>query len=152
MDTEAGQPSGSRTLRRELGLFGAGAMGRRGDMPAALGRLNEAGTTPVAAVVLVGVVVTALVVVGEVKTTWTFSAFTVLIYYALTNLSALVLPKADRRFPRWLAVCGLAACAFLAFWVPPVVWLTGLALLAGGLAWHGGARLLRRRRAGQPPT
>jgi APA family basic amino acid/polyamine antiporter len=55
-----------------------------------------------------------LVLIGDVKTTWTFSAFTVLIYYGLTNLAALRLPKKDQRFPRWIAALGLFGCLLLA--------------------------------------
>jgi APA family basic amino acid/polyamine antiporter len=117
------------------------AMGRRGDMPAATARINPAGTTPTVAVPVMGVVIALLVLIGDVRTTWTFSAFTVLIYYSITNLAALRLPPEDRRFPRWISVGGLVACVFLAFWVDPIVWLVGLALLAAGFA---GRALFRR--------
>lgn len=110
------------------------AMGRRGDMPSATAQVNEAGTTPVVAVVVMGVVIAGLVLIGDVKTTWTFSAFTVLIYYSITNLAALRLPVEDRRFPRWIAYTGLTACLFLAFWVGPLVWLAGIGLLVVGFA------------------
>jgi APA family basic amino acid/polyamine antiporter len=119
------------------------AMGRRGDLPAAAARLDAGGTTPWVAVLGVGAVVTALTLVGSVETTWSFSAFTVLVYYALTNLAALRLPREDRLYsPAW-AWTGLAACLFLAFWVDRQVWLTGLGLIAAGLAWHA----WRQRRA-----
>jgi len=85
--------------------------------------------------------------VGDVRTTWSFSAFTVLVYYAVTNLAALRLPAEHRLFPRWIAAAGLAGCLGLAFWVERGVWLTGLALLAMGLVGH----LLRRwRTSGRP--
>ncbi len=42
-----------------------------------------------------------LALVGSVKFTWLFSAFTVLVYYAITNLAGLRLPPDQRRFPRW---------------------------------------------------
>lgn len=112
------------------------AMGRRGDMPAATARIDAAGTTPYVAVIVMGCVIGLLALTGSVKTTWSFSAFTVLIYYALTNLAALRLPIEARRFPRWIAVAGLVACLFLAVWVEPLVWASGLALLAVGLVWH----------------
>ncbi|MCB0121597.1 MAG: amino acid permease [Caldilineaceae bacterium] len=112
------------------------AMGRRGDMPAATARIDAAGTTPYVAVLVMGAVIALLALIGNVKTTWSFSAFTVLIYYALTNLAALGLPPAARRFPRWVAVAGVVACLFLAFWVEPLVWGSGLALLGVGLVWH----------------
>jgi APA family basic amino acid/polyamine antiporter len=83
---------------------------------------------------------------GDVRTTWSFSAFTVLVYYALTNLAALRLPAAARRHPRWIAVAGLIACTSLAFFVERTVWLAGLGLVAAGLAWHAVAGRLRASR------
>jgi APA family basic amino acid/polyamine antiporter len=123
------------------------AMGRRGDVPRRFGRLDPTGSTPTAAVLAVGVIIAALVLVGDVKTTWEFSAFTVLVYYSITNLTALRIPRADRMFPKWMAAAGLVACAFLAFWVEPAVWLAGLAMVAVGLVWHAVAR---RRSAATP--
>jgi len=125
------------------------AMGRRGDMPAAVARLNDARTTPYVAVVGVGALILALALVGSVKTTWAFSAFTVLVYYAITNLAALRLPEAERRYPRWVAGLGLVACLFLAFWVEWRVWVAGLALLALGLGWRAAFRRLAQAREGQ---
>jgi APA family basic amino acid/polyamine antiporter len=112
------------------------AMGRRGDLPGLFAVLNETGTTPTAAVVGVGTVVTALTVIGDVKVTWSFSAFTVLVYYAITNLAALRLPRDDRLYPPFFAWTGLLACLFLAFWVEPHIWLVGLIVLFVGLIWH----------------
>lgn len=112
------------------------AMGRRLDMPRILARLNPAGTTPYVAVVLVEITIALFVLAGDVKTTWSFSAFNVLIYYAITNLAALRLSPAERLYPQWLAWVGLAACLFLAFWVERQIWLVGLALIAVGLIWR----------------
>jgi APA family basic amino acid/polyamine antiporter len=112
------------------------AMGRRGDMPTFLGKLNPSGTTPTSAVIVMGVVIALLVLIGNVKTTWSFSAFTVLIYYSLTNLSALQLSPEERLFPRWLAWVGLGACLFLAFWVQVEIWLLGVVLIGVGLIWQ----------------
>lgn len=112
------------------------AMGRRGDLPAPLARLNAAGTSPTTAVWITGGLVAALAASGSVAGTWSFAAFTVLIYYALTNLAALRLPAVDRRYPRAFAWAGLAGCLGLAFWVEPRVWALGLSLIALGLLWH----------------
>lgn len=116
------------------------AMGRRRDMPAATAGVNERTSTPTVAVIVVGLGIAALVLVGNVKTTWSFSAFTVLLYYAITNLAALRLSDEERLYPRWIAWAGLAACLFLAFWVEVQIWLVGLGLLAVGLLWHAAAR------------
>ncbi|MCB0161583.1 MAG: hypothetical protein KDD83_25780, partial [Caldilineaceae bacterium] len=109
------------------------AMGRRGDMPAATAQVDAATSTPRNAVVIMGVVIAALVLVGNVKLTWSFSAFTVLIYYALTNLAALQLAPDARLYPRWIAWLGLAACLFLAFWVETWIWVVGVGLIGVGL-------------------
>ena len=118
------------------------AMGRRRDLPRVVARLNQAGTTPSLAVLIVGIAISGLVLIGDVKTTWSFSAFTVLIYYAITNLAALQLSAAERLYPRWLAWLGLAACLFLAFWVDWQIWVIGLGLIIVGLIWHRVARHL----------
>ncbi|CAN5763635.1 hypothetical protein BH24DEI2_BH24DEI2_02970 [soil metagenome] len=121
------------------------AMGRRRDTPGALAELDPQGKNPTRAVVVVGVVIGAITLLGDVKTTWSFSAFTVLVYYAITNLAALYLPAAGRRFPRWVSVAGLVACVGLAFFVERPVWLAGVALIAVGLVWHRVARRLNGR-------
>ncbi len=124
------------------------AMGRRRDVPRVFGRVNESGTTPVPAVIAVGVLIAGLALLGDVRTTWSFSAFTVLVYYAITNLAALRLPDETRRFPRWVSVAGLISCLTLAFFVEPWIWGVGVALLAAGLAWHEVRTRLRAPRGG----
>jgi basic amino acid/polyamine antiporter, APA family len=116
------------------------AMARRGDLFAVLATLNKSGTTPYWAVLAVAIVIAALVTIGNVRTTWSFSAFSVLIYYALTNLAAWRMPAGRRLYPRWIAGVGFIACLVLAFWVERDVWLIGLGLIALGLAWHAIAR------------
>ena len=110
------------------------AMGRRGDLPPILAKLDSRGESPTSAVVVVGLLIAAMTTLGDVHTTWSFSAFTVLVYYALTNLAALRLSKEERLYPAWISVVGLMACGFLAFWVDPDVWLSGLGVLGAGLA------------------
>jgi APA family basic amino acid/polyamine antiporter len=118
------------------------AMARRGDMPPALARVDDR-HSPRIAVLVTGAVIAGLTLIGSVKTTWSFSAFTVLVYYAITNLAALALPREHRRFPRWVAALGLASCLGLAFWVEPMIWLVGLGLIGAGLVWKQIARRWR---------
>lgn len=112
------------------------AMGRRHDVPGFFKNVNAAGTTPVPAVIGVGVLIAGLTLIGDVKTTWTFSAFTVLIYYGITNLAALRLPAENRLYPRFFSWVGLGGCLFLCWWVEPIVWMIGLKLIVLGLLWH----------------
>jgi APA family basic amino acid/polyamine antiporter len=116
------------------------AMARRGDLFSVLATVNARGTTPFWAVLAIGALIAGIVAIGSVRTTWSSSAFSVLIYYALTNLAALRMPASERLYPRFVAAIGLAACLGLAFWVDRDVWLAGLVLIALGLGWHAVAR------------
>lgn len=121
------------------------AMGRRGDMPSATANLDRIQSTPYVAVIIITLVIAGLTLIGDLKTVWSFSAFTVLIYYALTNLSALRLGPGERLFPVALAWLGLGSCLFLAFWVESTIWLVGLGLIGCGFLWRFLARKLSRR-------
>jgi APA family basic amino acid/polyamine antiporter len=116
------------------------AMGRRGDLPAVFQNVRVS-------VVGVGVVIGVLAAWGDVRTTWSFSAFTVLVYYAITNLAALQLVGSERMFPPLVARVGLVACLSLAFAVDLKTCAAGLAVLGAGLVWHA----WRRRRGKEPP-
>jgi len=123
------------------------AMGRRHDVPGFFKNVNASGTTPVPAVIGVGLLIAGLTLIGDIKTTWSFSAFTVLIYYGITNLAALRLPQENRLYPRAFAWAGLGGCLFLCWWVEPIVWMVGCGLIVLGLVWHA----LTPRMFGDPP-
>lgn len=106
------------------------AMGRRNDMPQRLARLDHR-STPATAIAISAVPVLIIVGLGDLAIAWSFSAFTILLYYGITNLSALAL---DRR--RWTAWLGLVSCALLSFFVPLSVWVIGTAIVALGLVWQ----------------
>lgn len=112
------------------------AMGRRWDAPRFLARLNREQNSPYWAVIVVGIAIAFLVFLGNVKTTWSFSAFSVLIYYAITNLASLKLSASERLYPAWVGWLGLLSCLFLAFWVESAIWQVGLGLIVAGLIWH----------------
>lgn len=125
------------------------AMARRGDMPSRFARVDDERSSPIAAVLLVGAIIAGLAAIGSVKTTWSFSAFTVLIYYALTNLAALRLPSEARLYPPWISAAGLFCCLGLAFWVEPRIWASGVVLIVAGLVWHGVARRAGKGKPGR---
>ena len=111
------------------------AMGRRSDLPAATAEIQESTGVPVTATVVVGIFIAGLACLGDFKLTWTFSAFTVLVYYAITNLCAIRLNPEERLYPVWISYAGLITCLSLAFFVEWRVMLAGLGLIAAGLAW-----------------
>ncbi len=112
------------------------AMARRGDAPVFLARISHGASVPHAAIWVIGLAIAGLALLGDIKTTWSFSAFTVLVYYAINNLAALRLPAEARLYSQGWAWGGLASCLFLAFWVEPAIWAAGLGLIALGLIVH----------------
>jgi APA family basic amino acid/polyamine antiporter len=112
------------------------AMGRRGDVPVSLSKINPESKSPVAAVWVTGFLIGMLVLTGDIKLTWSFSAFTVLIYYSITNLSALMLKPEQRLYPVFVPIGGLTGCLFLAFWLDPQILVAGILVLTAGWIWH----------------
>jgi APA family basic amino acid/polyamine antiporter len=119
------------------------SMGRRNDLPGVLSHINPKTQSPVPAVLATGVVIGLLVLSGDVVFTWSFSAFTVLTYYSITNLSALFLPEKDRLYPRIIPSLGLFGCIFLAFWIDPLFIGMGIGMILIGLIWHRVAKSLQ---------
>lgn len=111
-------------------------MARRGDVFRRLSEVRQKDQSPAIAVWTTGGIIAVLVLSGDVIFTWSFSAFTVLIYYAITNLSALMLPTEDRLYSRFIPIFGLVGCLFLAFIIESGIWIPGLICIGVGLIWH----------------
>lgn len=127
---------GSVFLNLMLGLSRmAFAMGRGGDLPGVLSRVNRF-SSPYASVLFVGAVVVILIGVGTLPNLVALSAFTILIYYGLTNVSALRLKKEQRLLPLAVPAAGLCFCVALAASVPPKLMLPGAGVLAAGVLWR----------------
>lgn len=109
------------------------AMARRNDLPSRLAVIDD-DRSPRASVYVIGAAVTLLALTGDVKATWSFSAVTVLIYYALTNIAALRLSRENRLYPRWIAVVGLIGCLGLAAFIDWRMWALAAGLMAAGFA------------------
>lgn len=114
------------------------AMARRRDLPGALAAVHPRHRVPHRAELAVAAVVIAVVAVGDVRGAIGFSSCTVLVYYAITNASALTLgPDPARRVPvRVLAALGLVGCLVLAVNLPLPSVLAGFGVLALGALWY----------------
>ncbi|MFC0098249.1 APC family permease [Micromonospora marina] len=110
------------------------AMARRRDLPGALAAVHPRHRVPHRAELAVAAVVAVVVAVGDIRGAIGFSSCTVLVYYAITNASALTLgADPDRRVPvRLLAALGLAGCLVLAVNLPLPSVLAGFGVLALG--------------------
>ena len=111
------------------------AMGREQDLPVGLARLG-AGKNPWRSVIFVGAITLVVAAFAPLVLSVAVSSFGTLLYYAITNVSALKLPRAQRTFPRALALAGLAGCLGLAFALSPEYVAIGLAILAVGVVFH----------------
>jgi APA family basic amino acid/polyamine antiporter len=119
------------------------AMAAEGDLPRGLAAVHSVRRVPHRAELLVGVVALVAVLFGGLVGAVAFSAFTVLLYYAVANAAALRLGADERRWPRALAWLGLVGCLVLAVTLPAVPALAGAALLAGLVVVRGALRRWR---------
>jgi APA family basic amino acid/polyamine antiporter len=116
------------------------AMARHRDLPGWLTAVHPDHRVPHHAEIAIGVLVCLLVSAVDLRGVIGFSSFGVLIYYAIANAAAYTLPAPRRRVRN---VCGLVGCLLLVATLPWESAVTGLAVLAVGIA--GRAVVLRRR-------
>ncbi|WP_328308012.1 APC family permease [Actinomycetospora sp. NBC_00405] len=121
------------------------AMARRADLPPWFAAVHPRHEVPHRAEVAVAVVVSVLVLTVDLRDAIGFSSFGVLVYYLIANLSAFTQPPEQRRFPRWLQVVGAAGCLLLVATLPRQAVLSGLLVLAVGVAYRAGRLTVARR-------
>ena len=109
------------------------AMARNGDLPRFLAAVQPRTRVPHVAQLGLGALVVVVVLVADLRGAIGFSSFGVLTYYGLANASAWTLRGNERRWPRWIAIAGVAGCALLALSLPLASVLAGAAMLAVGL-------------------
>ncbi|MET0741462.1 MAG: APC family permease [Candidatus Nanopelagicales bacterium] len=106
------------------------AMAAQRDLPNALAVVDQRRSVPWRAELLVGITVLMVVSFGGLVGAVSFSAFTILVYYAIANSAALTLARTERPEPRALAIIGLLGCLTLAFSLPWQTIIGGMAVLA----------------------
>ncbi|WP_055403653.1 MULTISPECIES: APC family permease [unclassified Mycobacterium] len=119
------------------------AMARDRHLPHALTAVHPRFGVPHRAELLIGLVVAILAATADLRDAIGFSSFAVLIYYAVANASAFTLGHGEGRPHRAVPITGLVGCVVLAFAMPLSSVVSGLAVLAIGLA----AYAIRRVRA-----
>ncbi|SKA38774.1 amino acid/polyamine/organocation transporter, APC superfamily [Marinactinospora thermotolerans DSM 45154] len=122
------------------------AMAGDGSVPRWLAGVHPRWGVPHRAAVVVGAVVVALVLVGDVRGVVGFSSFGVLVYYAVANASALRLGPDEDRPPLVVPVVGLVGCLVLALCLPWDSVVAGALVVAvGALVWVVRSRVVARR-------
>ncbi|WNG93344.1 APC family permease [Mycobacterium sp. ITM-2016-00318] len=113
------------------------AMARDRHLPHALASVHPRFGVPHRAEVAVGAVVAVVAALADVRSAIGFSAFAVLVYYAIANASAMTL---DRKL---VPVIGLAGCVLLAALLPVASVVAGAVVVALGAAIYAVRRLRR---------
>lgn len=116
------------------------AMSRRGDLPAGLDHVHPAYAVPDRGILLTGAILVVITLFGTLQVAAAAASFTILLYYALCNLSALRMNPADKLFPDWVPALGLVSCLLLAATLPPELIFSGLGLLAAGFVFRWALR------------
>ena len=110
------------------------AMARDHHLPHALTAVHPRFGVPHRAELLIGLVVAILAATADLRDAIGFSSFAVLIYYAVANASALTLGRDEGRPHPAIPLTGLLGCLLLAFAMPLSSVVSGLAVLAIGVA------------------
>jgi APA family basic amino acid/polyamine antiporter len=124
------------------------AMARDRYLPGALDAVHPTHQVPHRAELAVGLVVTVLVAVVDLRGAIGFSSFGVLLYYGIANAAALTLRRDDNRPARLVPIAGLAGCLVLAVSLPAPSVIAGSAVVAIGAVLYAVRHLLSLR-AGQ---
>ena len=119
------------------------AMARDQHLPHALAAVHPRFRVPHRAELLIGVIVGALAATADLRGAIGFSSFAVLIYYAIANASAFTLGRDEGRPHRVLPLVGLVGCVVLAFAMPLLSVLSGVAVLGIGVAAYAIRRISR---------
>lgn len=124
--------TGSALLAALVGVSRTGlAMARRGELPRALAVIGGRGT-PWRADLAGGAVAIVIALLAGPAAAIALSACAVLVYFAVINLAALRLARAQRRWPMWMSWAGFPLCLGLAVLLPlPQVLTTAVVLVTG---------------------
>ncbi len=122
------------------------AMARRGDLPHKLSIVHPRYRSPSYAVVITGVIITLLVLLGDLMQVVAISTFALLFYYGLTNVAALRLAPREREYSPAISIAGVVVCVGLllvALIQSPLTWILGIIGLITGVLFH----MVQRQRA-----
>lgn len=92
-------------------IFYAMAEGR--DLPRIFGRVSEAGV-PVVSTITAAASIFTLAMLGTIPVIASTATFSILLYYTVTNISAVKMKKGRDTFPVWISWIGLFGCLFMA--------------------------------------
>lgn len=108
------------------------AMGRRQDLFPMLERVHSKYQVPHLGILFTGLIIVVLCLFGTFEFILASAAFTIQLYYSITNIAAYVQPRDERRFGLAVPILGLLGCLLMAFSLDAEVILSGISLLLLG--------------------
>ncbi|MDD5283859.1 MAG: APC family permease [Bacteroidales bacterium] len=108
------------------------AMGRRRDLPAFFERIHRKTSVPHTGILFTAVVILLITLLGNFEFVVRAATFTILLYYSITNLSAIKQPREQQLYGKVIPVLGLAGCLAMSVSLPLNVIVSGIVLLGVG--------------------
>ncbi|WP_198314228.1 APC family permease [Alkalitalea saponilacus] len=113
------------------------AMGRRNDLPGFFEQIHSRYKVPFVGIIFTGFVILLLTLLGTFEFIVRSATFTILLYYSITNLSAIRQPKNQQLYGKAIPVLGLIGCLMMSIALPWEVITSGMVLLliGFGIRW-----------------
>lgn len=108
------------------------AMGRKNDLWPAFQRIDTKNNVPQLGIFTTGIIILMFCVFGSFEFILASSAFTILLYYGITNLAALKQPEHERRYGKVVPLLGLIGCVSMAISLDFDVIISGISALLVG--------------------
>lgn len=108
------------------------AMGRRHDLPPFFELVHPRYRVPHLGILMTGVIILILTLAGSFEFIVRAATFTILLYYSITNISALKQPRTEQIYGKTIPALGLAGCIAMSVSLPLYVILSGIGLLMAG--------------------
>jgi basic amino acid/polyamine antiporter, APA family len=118
------------------------AMGRRHDLPSALQSIHPIYKVPHLGILVTGFLILLLTLMGSFQFILSAAAFSILLYYSITNISALKQPREEQIYGRIVPSLGLVGCLGLAISLPILVIISGIGLLILGFLIRFGLHIV----------
>src|SRR5690554_7757695 len=108
------------------------AMGRRRDLPPIFQQVHTRYLVPHLGILFTGFIILLLTWLGSFVFVVRSAIFTILLYYSITNISAIRQPQSDRLYGKVIPVFGLIGCLAMSVSLPLYVIVSGVGLLVIG--------------------
>ncbi|NLE96446.1 MAG: amino acid permease [Propionibacterium sp.] len=112
------------------------AMARTGDLPRWFNHTSERFKTPHRVEITLGILLTFLLLIADLRGVIGFSSFGVLLYYFVANLAARTQDAEHRRYHRAWQITGAVLCLVLLLTLPILSLVGGVIVVALGIVWR----------------